>query len=215
MNARHFLKLQPERDMMGGITSLHDTRLDTVCAQLKATGARRVLDLGCGYGGLLYRLAQEPQFDRIVGLETSGQAVHMARQNLRDLLSDDPARIRLMTGRYTEPQPGLTGYEAAAMVETIEHVKPEQLTLVERCVFKLMHPRHLIVTTPNREYNPLYDLAPDEMREADHKFEWDRQRFRAWCTGVAKRNQYRVRFGGIGQADPELGHPTQTAMFSC
>ncbi len=204
----------PARDMMGDITSLHDSRLDAVCAELKASGARSVLDLGCGSGGLLYRLARERQFRRITGLEASGLAMRQARQNLQDLLMDDPERIRLITGLYTRPQPTLTDHDAAALVETIEHVQPEQLTLVERCVFELMHPRFLVVTTPNREYNPLYDMAPGEFREADHKFEWGRARFRAWCTGVARRQGYRVAFGGLGDPHPELGNPTQMACFS-
>lgn len=214
MSPEHNLTLAPARDMMGDITSLHDTRLNAVCEQLKASGARSVLDLGCGSGGLLYRLAQEPQFTTIVGLEASGQAIRQARQNLRSLLVDDAERIRLIPGLYTEPQPALAGYDAAALVETIEHVKPEQLTQVERCVFELMHPQHLIVTTPNQEYNPLYGLAPGEFREADHKFEWSRGRFRSWCIGVARRHGYRVKFGGLGDPDPDLGHPTQTAFFS-
>jgi hypothetical protein len=70
------------------------------------------------------------------------------------------------------------------------------------------------MTTPNREYNPLFDLAPGEFREEDHKFEWDRIKFQRWARGVAERNGYQVRFGGIGEFVTDLGHPTQTAFFT-
>lgn len=194
---------------MDGISSLHEARLDQVCTQLCETGMSTVVDLGCGSGGLLHRLAQQKQFQRIVGLEASGLTAHQAKLNL----ADHADRISIKVGSYIESQPELSGFDAAALIETIEHIKPEQLGQAERSVFAVMQPKHILITTPNVEYNPLYGLAPGEYREADHKFEWSRAKFRQWSTGVAKRNGYRVRFGGIGVPDPELGPPTQTAMF--
>lgn len=205
--------LDASRSMMTQMTSLHEVRLDHVFQRLKATGARRILDLGCGSGSLLYRLAQDSQFEEIVGLEASGQSLLQARNMLAEHLKGESPRLRLMGGSYAEPQPSLTGYDAAAMVETIEHVKPEALSTVELAVFGKLRPGVLYLTTPNREYNPLFDLAPGEFREEDHKFEWDRAKFRRWAQGVAQRNAYQVTFGGIGDYHPDLGQPTQTAFF--
>ncbi|MAL99240.1 MAG: methyltransferase type 12 [Alteromonadaceae bacterium] len=198
---------------MTQMTSLHETRLAHVFTQLKASGARRVLDLGCGSGSLLYRLADDPQFDEIVGLEASGLSLRQAREVLASWLGEKTQRIRLMQGSYAEAQPALAGYDAAALVETIEHVNPEALSRVEISVFGQMRPSMVYVTTPNREYNPLFDLEPGEFREPDHKFEWDRMKFQRWARGVAGRNGYEVTFGGIGENDPEFGQPTQTARF--
>lgn len=199
--------------MMGRSTSLHEERLALVCQRMKATGARRVLDLGCGSGGLLHRLLAESQFDEVVGLEASGQALAAARDLLDEHLVPGTSRLRLMRGSYAEPQSDLSGFEAAAMVETIEHVPPNVLSRVETAVFGQMRPGWMFLTTPNREYNPLFDLAPGQFRERDHKFEWDRARFRKWARGVAGRNGYRVTFSGIGEQDPELGPPSQMAIF--
>ncbi len=194
-------------------TSLHEDRLDHVCAVLEASGARRVLDLGCGSGSLLYRLLKRPQFVEIVGVEQSGISLVQARTALAEHLQGDPPRLRLLRGSYLDRHDAFRDFEAAAMVETIEHVEPRSLSVVERAVFGQLRPRLLFMTTPNREYNPLFDLSPGEFRDPDHKFEWDRAKFRHWARGVAERNAYRVTFGGIGDSDPTLGPPTQTASF--
>ena len=199
---------------MTQMTSLHEERLDFVFRTIKQTGARKVLDLGCGSGSLLYRLLADSQFDQVTGLEDSGVSLRQARSVLADFLDEDPPRIKLIRGSYAERNPALIGYEAAAMVETIEHVRPEQLSRVELAVFGEYRPGYLFMTTPNREYNPLFDLAPGEFREEDHKFEWDRMKFQRWARGVADRNGYDVRFGGIGAFVPDVGHPTQTAFFT-
>lgn len=199
--------------MMERITSLHEARLDQVCHRIRASGARRVLDLGCGRGHLLHRLLDEPQFEEIVGLETCAGTLFQARQLLAAHLQAAPSRLRLLNGSYTEPQPVLTGYDAAAMVETIEHLDPGRLSVAERVVFAQLRPRLVYLTTPNREYNPLFGLCPGEFRERDHRFEWDRARLRRWAQGVARRNGYQVTLSGIGEADPQLGPPTQTACF--
>lgn len=199
---------------MTQMSSLHEQRLDQVCRMLKATGARRLLDLGCGSGSLLYRLLAEPQFEQIVGLEQSGLSLAQCRSMLAEHLTASNSRLRLIAGSYTEKDPALVGFDAAAMVETIEHVPPKDLSKVELAVLGYYRPNHLLVTTPNSDYNPLFDLAPGELRDPDHKFEWTRSKFQQWARGLAGRNGYRVRIGGIGELDPELGQPTQTALFS-
>lgn len=193
--------------------SLHDQRLDHAVAALKATGARRVLDLGCGSGMLLHRLLAEPQFEQVVGVETSATCLAHARFALQAYLDSDQPKLKLLRASYAVMEEALTGYDAAAMVETIEHVDPGALSTVERAVFGQYRPASIFMTTPNRDYNPLLGLAPGEFREADHKFEWCRARFRRWASDVARRNRYRVRFGGIGDFHPDHGQPTQTALF--
>lgn len=200
--------------MMEGLSELHEIRLDQVMHRLSASGARSVLDLGCGSGQLLHHLAAEKQFERIVGLEACPRALALARQLLAGHPRSPFPQLQLISGSYTDPQPTLTGFDAAAMVETIEHIKPGQLSAVECVVFGQMRPRVIYVTTPNCEYNSLYGLHPGELREPDHQFEWNRARFAQWAKGVARRNGYRVAFDGVGDEDPELGPPTQAAYFS-
>lgn len=193
---------------------LHQQRLQRVADLLKACGARRVLDLGSGSGGLLQYLLPDPQYECLVGLELSGELLAQSKLRLSSHPGAVPGRLTLICGSYTEPQPGLSGFDAAAMVETIEHVPPESLSRVERAVFGWMRPERVLLTTPNHEYNVLYDMVPGEFRDPDHRFEWDRARFRRWVQGVARRNGYRVSLSGIGDWHPDLGQPTQMAVFT-
>lgn len=194
-------------------TDLHQQRLHKVLALLKVSGAHSVLDLGCGSGALLACLLADTQFARILGVEQSGIGLVQAKQRLAEPMAANPGRLELVCASYTERSPRFIGFDAAAMVETIEHVPSARLSEVEQAVFGFYRPGMLIMTTPNREYNPLFDLAPGEFRDEDHWFEWDRAKFRQWGLGIARRHGYRVTFGGVGEEHPYLGHPTQLAQF--
>jgi small RNA 2'-O-methyltransferase len=108
----------------------------------------------------------------------------------------------------------LASFDAAVLVETIEHIDPQRLTAVERAVFGGYCPGLVLITTPNREYNVLHGLPEGALRHRDHRFEWTRAKFRSWSEGVAKRHGYRVVFDDIGPVDAELGSSTQMATFS-
>ncbi len=54
---------------------LRDLRIAAVLRELKAAGARRVLDLGCGDGKLLAALLGDPQFEEIIGMDGSAAAL--------------------------------------------------------------------------------------------------------------------------------------------
>ena len=194
-------------------SALHEVRLDHVASLLRGSGARTVLDLGCGSGALLQRLLEAGVFDEVTGLESSGVSLRNARDRLAHWLAMTPPPVRLLRGSFQDANEDCKGFDAAAMVEVIEHVPPRDLSTVERAVFELYRPGIVVVTTPNAEYNPLFGLAPGEFRDSDHRFEWNRDKFRQWANGVARRNGYRVRTGGIGETDPEFGAPTQTAWF--
>ncbi|MGM0570838.1 methyltransferase domain-containing protein [Marinobacter sp.] len=194
-------------------SSLHEERLDRVATLIRGSGARSVLDLGCGSGSLLRRLIREPVYTNMTGLEQSGLSLRQARAMLAEVAAGE-SRVTLLQGSYMDPGLNLTGFDAAAMVETIEHVNPGRLSEVQRAVFEHFRPGWLILTTPNAEYNPLYGLRPGALRDPDHRFEWNRDKFRKWCTTTARQCGYQVRFSGIGEEDREFGPPTQVAIFS-
>ncbi len=190
---------------------LHEERLDTVMAILRADGVRSVADLGCGSGNLIVRLLAEPTLERIIGMDASGVALQVLRSEILNGKIDP--RCTLIHGSYTEPDATVQGVEAVTMIETLEHLDPQRLSRVERTVFVGYAPRLVLLSTPNADYNPLYGLPPGQWRDPDHKFEWSRTKFRDWARGIAQRSGYRSRFLGIGDDDPERGAPTQLAVF--
>lgn len=194
-------------------SALHDIRLETLFRLVKASGVSKVLDLGCGSGSFLLKLMAAPQFTEVIGLEMSGESLSQARNKLANVLAEVPCRLKLLCASYADPQPALKGFPMAVMIETIEHVPAGRLSAVEHQVFSVLQPSQLLLTTPNSEYNVLYGLRPGEFRDPDHKFEWNRAKFKQWALGVAKRHGYQVQFRGIGENDAELGPPTQLAMF--
>lgn len=198
-------------------TSLHQQRLQAVHAELRACGAERVLDLGCGEGRLLKLLLPDLQFSKIVGMDVSYRALELAKRRLQ--LERQPpaiaARLTLIQGSLLYRDARLNGFDAAAVVEVIEHLEPDRLAAFERVLFEFARPKHVIVTTPNREYNQRYEtLSADTLRHSDHRFEWTRAEFQQWTAQICQRFGYSVRISGIGEADPELGSSSQMAVFA-
>lgn len=195
-------------------TTLHRERLDSVVRLLLAGGATRVVDLGCGHGDLLDCLRLHRQFVRLLGIDIDEHALAVARTRLGiDLLAPD-ARLSVRWGSFEDVDAELAGFDAAVLLETIEHIEADRLPRVEHAVFAVARPRLVVVTTPNRDYNPLHGMAAGTRRHAGHRFEWNRAQFRAWATGVATRNGYAVEFADIGPADPARGSSTQMASFA-
>jgi 3' terminal RNA ribose 2'-O-methyltransferase Hen1 len=195
---------------------LNEQRLNAVIGELLASQARRVLDLGCSTGNLLKRLLDERQFAEIVGVDVAHQALEVAARRLHlDRLPPSKAqRIKLLHGSLTYRDRRLAGYDAAAIVEVIEHLDPPRLAALERAVFDAARPKTVVVTTPNREYNVLFaGMTPGSLRHRDHRFEWTREEFRAWASRIAERFGYQVRFVPIGPEDATHGPPTQMAVF--
>jgi 3' terminal RNA ribose 2'-O-methyltransferase Hen1 len=205
------MKRHPDRQSEMA-TDLHGERLERVVQALLESQAESVLDLGCGPGDLLLRLADERQFKKIVGLDTSREALAEARHLLSR--KENAGNVSLFHGSFTSFGEDMAGFDAAVLVETIEHVEPHRLSAVEKAVFAGCRPKTVIITTPNYEYNVLHGVPEGAFRHPDHRFEWTRAKFRSWAEGVAGRNGYRARFEDIGERDPVLGSSTQMVTFS-
>ncbi len=174
-----------------------------------------VLDLGCGAGALLQRLVRDG-YAEVVGVDVSVRSLERAARRLKlDMMSDEQrARIQLLHSPLTYRDRRLVGYDAAVLVEVIEHLDKPRLAAAEENVFGNARPKTVVVTTPNSEYNVRWETLPaGAMRHPDHRFEWTREEFAGWATGVAARRGYSVRFLAVGPEDEEVGPPTQMAVF--
>ena len=196
--------------------SLHEQRLELVRAVLRESGATSILDLGCGEGRLLRRLLEERQFTRIVGMDVSYRSLEIAADRLKldRVVARQRERITLLHGSLVYRDARLAGFDAAAVVEVIEHLDPPRLAAFERVAFEFARPRTVVLTTPNAEYNVVWPTLPaGQFRHRDHRFEWTRAEFGAWATGVADRFGYAVRFAPIGPPHSDVGAPSQMAVF--
>jgi 3' terminal RNA ribose 2'-O-methyltransferase Hen1 len=206
-----------EEEVIERTISLNDQRLGSVLAALKASGAMRVLDLGCGEGRLLQLLLKEKQFTEIVGMDVSHRALEIAIDRLHyDRLPPmQKARLRLMQGSLIYRDQRLAGFDAAAVVEVVEHLDPPRLAAFERVLFECAQPKTVVVTTPNSEYNVKWETLPaGKFRHRDHRFEWTRTEFQDWANRVALQSGYTARFLSVGPEDLTVGSPTQMAVFT-
>jgi 3' terminal RNA ribose 2'-O-methyltransferase Hen1 len=193
--------------------SLNQQRLQVVLQTLRQSGAERVLDLGCGEGRLLELLAAEGQFADITGMDVSTQALTRARRRLERLPRGE--RVEVFQGSLAYRDGRLTDYDAAALVEVIEHLDPPRLQACERAVFEFARPGSVVVTTPNADYNAHWQSLPaGKFRHPDHRFEWSRAEFAAWAQRVGEHHGYTARFAPVGPEDEGLGAPTQMAVFT-
>ncbi len=196
--------------------SLNEQRLSAVLAALKATGAKRVLDLGCGEGKLLRLLLADKNFEEFVGMDVSYRVLEVAQERLHldRLPARQRERIHLIQGSLTYRDRRLAGFDAATVVEVMEHLDAARLAAFERVLFEFARPANIIMTTPNAEYNVKFETLPaGKFRHKDHRFEWSRADFQMWANNVAERFGYAVRFLPVGAEDMEVGAPTQMGVF--
>ncbi|MCL2000436.1 MAG: 3' terminal RNA ribose 2'-O-methyltransferase Hen1 [Planctomycetes bacterium] len=208
---------------------LNERRLGSVVAALKNRGVKRVIDIGCGEGNLLNLLVRERRFTSIAGVDVSPAALERASAKLRIERAGDAMRerVRLFQGSLMYKDARFAGYDAACVVEVIEHLDIPRLAAFERVLFGFAKPPLVVVTTPNKEYNAHYGLidtvntTPKDdlrhlrgLRHGDHRFEWTRAEFRDWANRIADKFGYAAQFSDIGDPDETCGAPTQMGVFT-
>lgn len=197
--------------------SLAVMRRTAVMGALREVGAHRVLDLGCGEGALLRELLADKAFTEVVGVDVSMRALSITKRRLRlDRMPERVGqRLTLLQGALTYTDARLRGYDAAVLMEVVEHIDEPRLGALEYSVFGSAAPGSVVVTTPNAEHNVLYETLPaGSFRHSDHRFEWTRAEFAHWAAHVAERYRYTVRFVPVGIEHPQFGPPTQLALFT-
>jgi 3' terminal RNA ribose 2'-O-methyltransferase Hen1 len=192
---------------------LHEQRLAAVRTIIRVRGARSVLDLGCGDGELLIQIAGEDNVGQVVGVDLCARALARLRGRLTEGAADRVCHVELLHGSLLELPSRLEGFDCAVLVETIEHLDADRLGVFERSVLGSLRPKTVIVTTPNAEFNTLLGVPSHRFRHPDHRFEWDRARFRRWARGVAGRQGYEVRCSDIAGRHPQLGGASQMAVL--
>jgi len=195
--------------------NLNTQRIDSVVTVLKNCNVKSVIDVGCGEGRLLKVLLRDRQFSKIAGMDVSHVALKRANERLKLEDAGDALleRIQLFQGSLTYKDSRLSGYDAACVIEVIEHMDISRLSAFERVLFEFAKPPVVVLTTPNKKYNTKYGLL-EGMRHSDHRFEWTREEFQNWAEDIAVKYGYAVEFSDIGDVDVVYGAPTQMGVFT-
>lgn len=203
-------------DALEAPLSLNEQRIRAVLEQLELNQVRSLADIGCGEGNVLRRLLSETKIPRLIGIDVSPRELAKAEKRLRpDWLSErQKARLELIQGSVLYRDARYADVDAALLIEVIEHLEPFQIERLTRTLFGEQKPPLVLVSTPNREYNLKFGLAAHQLRHRDHRFEWNREEFHRWAARTAKNYGYLFESHPIGHIDPELGPPTQMAVFS-
>lgn len=184
----------------------HEIRLRAVRDILLDHEVESVLDLGCGDAKLIELLLGEPGIDKVLGIDHDPRRLTAGRQRIDSLYGG--YKTELAHGSFLELDESLADFDAAVLVETIEHIEPEQLPLLERELFGKVQPRLVVVTTPNATKR----ITLEQMAHRGHFFEWDIPEFENWVEGVSRSYPY---LGEIIQLNgPSFVRGTQIAVFN-
>lgn len=205
-----------QEDALEKPLKLNDQRMAWVVEKLKQHNIARVIDLGCGEGTLLSLLQADRSFTQIAGCDVSSTSLERAKKRLHldSLPTAQQERFILFQSALTYSDKRLSGYQAATLIEVIEHIDESRLEALTHSLLSVARPDLLLITTPNAEYNALFEqLKNNSFRHHDHRFEWTRAEFQSWAHQVADRYGYQVSFDGIGEHHEQFGAPTQAGVF--
>ena len=196
---------------------LNTQRMEAVKNAVLQSGAASVLDIGCGEGRLTSLLLREAQIKKITAADVSVSVLERAKQKLnydrmQPYLRD---KLTLIQASLLYKDKRFENFDAACVVEVIEHIDESRIPLFEKVLFSSAKPKNVIVTTPNKEYNDNYPtLENGTLRHKDHRFEWTRPQFKSWCEHICNDFGYTVTYMDIGEIDEACGTPTQGAVFT-
>ncbi|CAL9226225.1 unnamed protein product [Arabidopsis halleri] len=210
---------------------LSKQRVEYALKHIRESSASTLVDFGCGSGSLLDSLLDYPtSLQTIIGVDISPKGLARAAKMLHLKLNKEACNVKSATlydGSILEFDSRLHDVDIGTCLEVIEHMEEDQACEFGEKVLSLFHPKLLIVSTPNYEFNTILQRSTPETQEEnnsepqlpkfrnhDHKFEWTREQFNNWASNLAKRHNYSVEFSGVGgSGEVEPGFASQIAVF--
>ncbi|XP_065068132.1 small RNA 2'-O-methyltransferase-like isoform X2 [Rhopilema esculentum] len=158
----------------------------------------------------------------IYGLDIDKDVLEENKFRIKPLMAEylikrgQPLKMALYQGSVAKPDPLFTDFDFISCIEVIEHLTKEELDAFPAAVFGILRPKTLVITTPNADFNILFPGLVG-FRHPDHKFEWTRKEFNAWCEMCARQYGYSISLSFIGngpEGTQHLGGCSQMALFT-
>jgi cyclopropane-fatty-acyl-phospholipid synthase len=122
------------------LDAAQSAKLERACALLDLRPGSRLLDVGCGWGGLLVHAAQRHGVEA-VGVTNNADRAELARVRLKEAELDDRVEVRL--GTYADIEDG--PYDAIAAIEATDHLSPAAVVEYGAAMQQLLRPGGRIV----------------------------------------------------------------------
>ncbi|CAL8126524.1 unnamed protein product [Orchesella dallaii] len=197
--------------------------------KLHQTSGKTIMEVGCAEFGMMKYFKRNLDVGKLIFLDLDADLLREKTHLLKPLPAEYLQRISRPEALQVQAYAGcITTVDAEVRkenpdiwavvgIEIIEHLHADVLRGFEETVFGIIAPNLVIVTTPNAEFNEVFNLPPGKFRHWDHKFEWTRQEFRQWCEKIVGEFQfYTYKIEGIcegSEATRHLGCVSQMAIF--
>jgi len=139
-----------------GLETAQATKYELVCRKLGLEPGMRLLDVGCGWGGMVMHAAQHHGV-HAVGVTLSRRQAEWARRAVHEAGLDDRVEIRVQDYRDVRDGP----FDAVSSIGMFEHVGAAKLDEYFACLFGLVRPggrllNHGISRPANRGGRPRF-----------------------------------------------------------
>jgi cyclopropane-fatty-acyl-phospholipid synthase len=111
-------------------------KLDYICRKLRVENGERLLDIGCGWGGLVIHAARE-YGARALGITLSEPQAELANRRIKEAGLTDRCRVELRDYREMEKE---SGFDKIVSVGMFEHVGESKLPEYFRQAYDLLKP---------------------------------------------------------------------------
>ena len=193
---------------------LNELRYEKIAETVSQLKPESVVDFGSGEGKLSERLGLIAGVREILAVEPSQSAAVKAAARFHKAQENEHFTMpKTLWGSLFYFDERLQGKDAIILCEVIEHIDEDRLPKAMDTILHAYRPGALIITTPNREYNDVYEME-ERFRHTDHRFEWTRAEFQQWCLERNNQEFYGLQFEGIGEEHDLQGHPTQMCIFT-
>ncbi len=127
-------------------------KLDYLCRKLRLRPGDRLLDIGCGWGGLIIHAAQKYGAEA-VGVTLSKNQAALATERIARAGLQERCRVEVRDYRSLDQ---LSGFDKIVSVGMFEHVGESQLPLYFQHVWRLLRPRGVFLNhgIANRAIDP-------------------------------------------------------------